>query len=183
MRTAHTPMTAVELLRMPDDGFRYELVRGELRRMPPAGSEHGVVTMNFGTLLNVYVKANALGVVFGAETGFKIASNPDTVRAPDVAFVHRDHVPASGIPREFWPGPPDLVAEVISPSDTYTAVEEKVNDWLDAGVRMVIVLNPRSRTVAIYFSATDVRRLTEADILTGGDIVPGFACRVAELFV
>jgi Uma2 family endonuclease len=183
MGTPATETTAIELSTMPDDGFRYELVRGELRRMPPAGSEHGVVAMNFGTLLNVYVKANALGVVFGAETGFKIAANPDTVRAPDVAFVQREHVPVTGIPREFWPGAPDLVAEVISPSDTYADVEEKVKEWLDAGVRMAIVLNPRSRTVAVYLSYTEVRRLTEADILTGGEVVPGFACRVSELFI
>lgn len=182
MSTTRTLTTADELLIMPDDGFRYELVKGELRRMPPAGSEHGAIIMNLGISLGQFVKANALGVVFSAETGFKIASDPDTVRAPDLAFVRHDRIPESGIPKEFWPGAPDLAAEVISPSDTYTEVEEKVIDWLNAGTRLVLVVNPRTRTVTVYSSHTEVTRLTESDLLTGGEIVPGFACRVSELF-
>jgi Uma2 family endonuclease len=183
MSTTHTPATAGELFVMPDDGFRYELVRGEIRRMPPAGSEHGAVIMNIGTPLDQFVKAHGLGVVFGAETGFKIASDPDTVRAPDLAFVRRERIPEEGIPRGFWPGAPDLAVEVVSPGDTYTEVEEKVHDWLNAGTRMVLVLNPRTRTVAVYTSHTDVVRLTESDTLDGGEVLPGFTCRVAELFI
>jgi Uma2 family endonuclease len=182
MSTTPTLTTADELFMMPDDGFRYELVRGEARRMPPAGSEHGAVIMNIGTPLDQFVKAHSLGVVFGAETGFRIASNPDTVRAPDLAFVRRERIPEAGIPKEFWPGAPDLAVEVISPSDTYTEVEEKVNDWLDAGTRLVLVLNPRTRTVTVHTSRTNVTRLTEADLLTGGEVLPGFTCRVSELF-
>jgi Uma2 family endonuclease len=183
MSTTTTLTTADELFMMPDDGFRYELVRGEVRRMPPAGSEHGAVIMNMGTPLDQFVRAHDLGVVFGAETGFKIASEPDTVRAPDLAFVRRERIPAGGIPRGFWPGAPDLAVEVVSPGDTYTEVEEKVNDWLNAGTRMVLVLNPRTRTVAVYTSHTAVERLTDSDTLDGGEVLPGFACRVAELFV
>jgi Uma2 family endonuclease len=183
MGTTTTFTTADELFMMPDDGFRYELVRGEVRRMPPAGSEHGAVAINIAVVIAQFVKAHDLGVVFGAETGFKIASEPDTVRAPDLAFVRRERIPAGGIPRGFWPGAPDLAVEVVSPGDTYTEVEEKVNDWLNAGTRMVLVLNPRTRTVAVYTSHSDVVRLTESDTLEGGEILPGFACRVAELFV
>jgi Uma2 family endonuclease len=183
MSTTPTLTTADELFMMPDDGFRYELVRGEIRRMPAAGSEHGAVIMNIGTPLDQFVKANSLGVVFGAETGFKIASEPDTVRAPDLAFVRRERIPEEGIPRGFWPGAPDLAVEVVSPGDTYTEVEEKVHDWLNAGTRMVLVLNPRTRTVAVYTSHTDVVRLTESDTLDGGEVLPGFTCRVAELFI
>jgi Uma2 family endonuclease len=183
MSTTHTLTTADELLVMPDDGFRYELVKGELRRMPPAGSEHGAVIMNIGTPLDQFVKAHGLGVVFGAETGFKITSDPDTVRAPDLAFIRRERIPTEGLPRGFWPGAPDLAVEVISPGDTYTEVEEKVSDWLDADTRMVLVLNPRSRTVTVYTSHTDVVRLTESDTLNGGGLLPGFTCRVADLFI
>jgi Uma2 family endonuclease len=182
MSTTHTLTTADELLVMPDDGFRYELIRGEIRRMPPAGSEHGAVVVNIAVVVAQFVKAHGLGVVFGAETGFKIASEPDTVRAPDLAFVRRERIPEGGIPRGFWPGAPDLAVEVVSPGDTYTEVEEKVHDWLNAGTRMVLVLNPRTRTVTIYLSHTDVVRLTEADTLDGGEVLPGFSCRVAELF-
>lgn len=183
MSTTPTLATADELFMLPDDGFRYELVRGELRRMPPAGSEHGAVIMNIGTPLDQFVKAHRLGVVFGAETGFKIASDPDTVRAPDLAFIRRERIPAEGIPRSFWPGAPDLAVEVISPGDTYTEVEEKTSDWLNAGTRLVLVLNPRTRTVTVHTSPTDAIRLTDSDTLHGGDLLPGFSCRVAELFV
>lgn len=139
--------------------------------------------MNCGLLLGQFVKANSLGVVFGAETGFKLASNPDTVRAPDPGSVRRERIPEGGIPRDFWPGAPDLAVEVISPCDRYTDVEEKVNDWLDAGTRMVMVVNPRTRIVTVYRSHTDVARLTESDFLSGDEVVPGFTCRASELFV
>jgi Uma2 family endonuclease len=182
MSTTHTLTTADELFLMPDDGFRYELVKGELRRMPPAGSEHGAVIMNIGTPLDQFVKAQGLGIVFGAETGFKIASDPDTVRAPDLAFIRHERIPAGGLPRGFWPGAPDLAVEVISPGDTYTAVEEKVSDWLKAGTHMVLVLNPRTRTVTVYTLPTGVVRLTESDTLSGGELLLGFTCQVAELF-
>jgi Uma2 family endonuclease len=155
MSTAPILATADELSVMPDDGFRYELVKGEVRRMPPAGSEHGAVAINIAVVIAQFVKAHGLGVVFGAGAGFKIASDPDTVRAPDLAFVRRERIPEAGVPRGFWPGAPDLAVEVISPGDTYTEVEEKVNDWLNAGTRMVLVLNPRTRTVTVYSSHTE----------------------------
>ena len=180
MSTTPTLATADELFMMPDDGFRYELVKGEVRRMPPAGSEHGAVAAHVAAVIAQFVKADGLGVVFGAETGFKIASDPDSVRAPDLAFVRRERIPEVGVPRGFWPGAPDLAVEVISPGDTYTEVEEKVNDWLNAGTRMVLVLNPRTRTVTVYTSHTDVVRLTDSDTLDGGELLPGFTYQVAE---
>jgi Uma2 family endonuclease len=183
MSTTHTMATADELFMMPDDGFRYELVKGEVRRMPPAGSEHGAVAAHVAAVIAQFVKAHGFGVVFGGGTGFKIASDPDTVRAPDLAFVRRERIPEAGVPKGFWPGAPDLAVEVISPGDTYTEVEETVNDWLDAGTCMVLVLNPRTRTVTVYTSPTDVVRLTDSDTLDGGELLPGFTCRVAELFV
>jgi Uma2 family endonuclease len=183
MTTTLQRSTASELFEMPDDGFRYELVKGELRRMSPSGSEHGATIVNITVLLGQHVKANKLGVCFGAETGFKIASDPDTVRAPDVAFVSRERIPETGIPRKFWPGPPDFAVEVLSPGDTRREVDEKVADWLDAGARAVWVINPKRRDVTAYRSMTDVTRLSEGDELDGGGVVPGFRCRVSEIFV
>ena len=182
MSITRTLMTADELLRMPDDGYRYELVKGELRSMAPAGSEHGQIALQFGFQLLQYIKANHLGVVFAAETGFKIATDPDTVRAPDAAFVRRDRIPETGLPKGYWPGAPDLAVEVISPGDIYGEVEEKVNEWLDAGTRMVIVANPRNRTLKIYRSRTDVIILDDSDELTCDDVIPGFVVKVSELF-
>lgn len=182
MTTQTRPITADDLLRMPDDGFRYELVEGNLREMAPAGHQHGRIAINVSTPLAQHVKANNLGVVYAAETGFKLASNPDTVRAPDVAFVRRERLESVGDSEGFWPGAPDLAVEVVSPGDRYTDVEEKVFDWLDAGARLVIVANPRKRLVTVYRSLTDVVVLTEADVLDGGDVVPGFAMPVKDIF-
>jgi Uma2 family endonuclease len=182
MSTTKTLMTADELLYMPGDNYRYELIKGELIRMALAESEHGITVANITVSLGLFVKAHALGVVFGAGTGFKIASDPDTVRAPDVAFIHRDRIPESGLPKGYWPGAPDLAVEVILPGDTYTEVEDKVHQWLDAGPHMVIVANPRNRTLKVHRSRTEVTLLMEGDELDGGDIVPGFKVKVSELF-
>src|SRR5215210_8720215 len=138
-------VTVDELLHMPYDGFRYELVRGDLRRTNPAGNVHGRVTMSLAWRLARYVEENQLGAAYAAETGFRLSSNPDTVRAPDVAFVSRDRIEAIGETEGFWPEAPDLAIEVVSPGDGYTDVEEKVFAWLDAGTKMVVVINPRQR--------------------------------------
>jgi Uma2 family endonuclease len=129
-----------------------------------------------------HVEANDLGVVFAAETGFRLASDPDTVRAPDVAFVIKTRVEEVGEFEGFWPGAPDLAVEVISPGDSYTEVEEKVEEYLQAGARAVWVVDPRRRTITVYRSLTDITILTENDTLEGGDLIPGFSCRVAEVF-
>jgi Uma2 family endonuclease len=182
MSTATQLLTAEDLLRMPEDGHRYELVKGELTKMPPAGNIHGKRTMRLGWRLARHVEANDLGVVFAAETGFRLASNPDTVRAPDVAFVIKTRVEEVGEFEGFWPGAPDLAVEVISPGDSYTEVEEKVEEYLQAGARAVWVVDPRRRTITVYRSLTDITILTENDTLEGGHLIPGFSCRVAEVF-
>ncbi|MDQ3459237.1 MAG: Uma2 family endonuclease [Deinococcota bacterium] len=182
MTTRTRPVTAEELLMMPDDGFLYELLRGELRKMSPAGHQHGKVAMRIGWRLARHVVANDLGEVYAAETGFKIASNPDTVRAPDVALVSRPRVEAVGDVEGYWPGAPDMAAEVLSPEDTYTELEEKVVEWLSAGTCMVIVLDPRKRTATVYRSLTDIVILSEERALDGGEVVPGWTVPVAELF-
>ncbi|HVF43174.1 MAG TPA: Uma2 family endonuclease [Pyrinomonadaceae bacterium] len=183
MTTTLQRSTANELFEMPHDGFRYELVKGELRRMSPSGSEHGAIIINISVLLAYYVRSKKLGVCFGAETGFKIGSDPDTVRAPDVAFIRRERIPESGIPKKFWPGAPDLAVEVLSPGDTRREVDEKVEDWLEAGTRAVWVINPKRQSVSVYRSMADVTRLSEGDELGGGEVVPGFRCGVSEIFV
>jgi Uma2 family endonuclease len=182
MDVVRQQVTADELLHMPEDGFRYELVRGELRRLPLAGNVHGRVAVSVAWRLARHVKENRLGHVYAAETGFRLATNPDTVRAPDVAFVSRDRVEAVGEVEGFWPEAPQLVVEVISPGDSYADVEEKVFDWLDAGTKMVVVINPRQRSATVYKSPTNITALAEADVLDGGDIVPGFELEVREIF-
>jgi Uma2 family endonuclease len=182
MDVVRQQVTADDLSLMPDDGFRYELVKGELRRMNPAGNVHGRVTMSVAWRLAQYVEENQLGTVYAAETGFRLASDPDTVRAPDVAFVSRARVEMVGEVEGFWPEAPDLAVEVVSPGDSYTDVEEKVFDWLDVGTKMVVVINPRQRSSTVYKSPTDIIALAEADVLDGGEIVPGFELAIREIF-
>jgi Uma2 family endonuclease len=173
--------TAEDLAQMPDDGHRQELVRGEVRAMPPAGHEHGRITTRLTWRLAQHVEAQDLGAVYAAETGFKIASDPDTVRAPDAAFVSKARLEAVATKRGYWPGAPDLAVEVVSPDDTYVDVQDKVDDWLEAGARMVIVVNPHRRTVAVH-RPTGITVLAESDDLEGADVVPGWTVPVRELF-
>lgn len=175
-------LTADDLTKQPDDGTRYELVKGVLRKMPPAGFEHGICAAEIGSRLNVHVRTHQLGYVCGAETGFKIAQNPDTVRAPDAAFVRQASIERQGIVKGYWEGAPDLAIEVISPGDTYAEVAEKVEEWLAAGCAMVWVINPRRETVEVYRSNEDFTVLRGTDTLAGGDVVEGFQCQVQDIF-
>ncbi len=177
-----TRVTAEQLLSMPDDGHRYELVAGELRKMTPASWRHGAVGGNLRSRLGQYVLQRELGQVFLAETGFLIARDPDTVCAPDIAFIRKERLEGDLPEEAFWPGAPDLAVEVVSPGDTTGEVDEKVRSWLDAGAGMVWVVNPQWRSVTVYRSATDIKTLTEKDELDGEDVVPGFRCRVGEIF-
>ena len=183
MTTQTKLMIAEELFNMPDDGYhRYELVRGELRTMAPPGAYHGKSATRVGRSLADHVDENDLGEVYIAEVGFLIGSNPDHVRAPDVAFVRREREEEVGEIHGYFPGPPDLAIEVISPNDIYREVDEKVQDWLDAGTRMVIVINPRRRDATVHLPNEDPVTLTEEDILDGGDVVPGWTMPIREIF-
>ncbi len=116
-------MTVGELLALPDDGKRHELVEGELREMPPAGARHGDAAAALTILLGQHVRAHRLGRVLAAETGFRISRNPDTVRAPDISFVSRERVPPDGPPEGYWELAPDLAVEVVSPNNTAAEVQ------------------------------------------------------------
>ncbi|MBV9211037.1 MAG: Uma2 family endonuclease [Acidobacteria bacterium] len=175
-------MTAEELARMPDDGFRYELVRGELQPMAPTGDEHGGVTMELAASLHQYVKLNNLGRVYAAETGFQLDSNPDTVRAPDIAFVSQERIQSTGRIQGYRSGAPDLAVEVLSPGNTKREITEKVKEYFAAGARLVWIVNPKLKTVTVYRSLTDIDVLTEKDMLDGGEVVQGFQISVADIF-
>ena len=176
-------MTADELLAKPDDGFVYELIKGELIKVsPPPGHEHGLVAMNIAGPLFEYVKTKNLGNVYAAETGYLLEQDPDTVRAADVSFVSRKRIERAGTVKGYWKGAPDLAVEVISPSDTMGRIEGKVAKWLESGTRLLWVVSPKMRTVTVYRSLTEIAVLTDKDTLDGGDVVPGFQISVAEIF-
>ena len=180
-QTKRRLMTAEELLNMPDDGYRYELVRGELRKMAPTNDAHGDIAAHIHGSLYPYVRANNLGRTRIAESGFVLELDPDHVRAPDVSFVRRERIEAIGRQNRFWPEAPDLAIEVISPTDRYTEVNEKVADYLAAGTRMVVVVNPRNQTVNVHTPEGAIT-LTIDDTLDGGDVVSGWQMPVADIF-
>ncbi len=175
-------MTAEELFNLPDDGWRYELVRGELRRMPPTGMQHGQIAGLITQQLTAYVKSQNLGIVFTAEAGYRLAQHPDIVRAPDVSFIARERIPSEGVPTGYWPGAPDLAVEIVSPSDRFDDVVEKVAEYLAAGTRLVWVVHPRTQTVMVYRASGEVQLLRSHEELSGEDVIPGFTCLVSTLF-
>jgi Uma2 family endonuclease len=176
-----TLLTAEELLRMEDTRL-CELVKGEVIRMAPAGYGHGRLTMRIGILLERFIGPRNLGELLGAETGFIVSRDPDTVRAPDVMFVSKGRLSGEIDPDHFLPFAPDLAVEVVSPSNLWSEIEEKVEEYLEAGVRMVWIVNPRTRSITVYRSRSQVQILGAGDTLAGEDVLPGFNVSVAEIF-
>lgn len=175
-------MTAQELFEYSNEPYRQELVDGILYEMKPPGAMHGFVAAEIARLLVVHVRGAQLGIVFSSEVGFHLASDPDTVRGPDVSYVATERIPDTGIPVGYWPGPPDLAVEVVSPNDRRSNVEAKALGWLDAGTRAVVVLDPPVRTATVYRSRSDIRVLADDEPLDLDDVVPGFAPRTGDLF-
>lgn len=182
MTTTARLLTEDDLLRMPRASGRFELIEGELHAMSPTNSDHGATVLNLTGPLWLYVKRLKLGVVFGAETGFTIRKNPDTVLAPDLAFITQARVPAGGLPHKYFPGAPDLAVEVLSPSDTVLEVDEKVSSYLAAGTRLVWIVNSKARTVTVHERDQAARMLTDAQTLGGDPVIPGFTILVREIF-
>lgn len=174
--------TAEDLLTLPDDGSRYELVRGELIVMTPAGARHGKFASRLNRALGVYVEAHNLGEVYTADTGFVLQAAPDTLRAPDVAFVRRERIPPEGEPEGFWYLAPDLVVEIISPLETAQQVHAKVADYLRAGTRLVWLIYPDTQTAVEYRSFGQMQILEGDAMLDGGEALPGFRYPLAGLW-
>ncbi len=149
--------------------------------MSPAGFEHGRIIMRVGVPLGSFVEQHSLGLLTGAETGFQIARDPDTVRAPDVGFVLSERDPGEPV-KGYFQGAPDLAVEVLSPDDRASEVLAKVRDWLQAGCRRVWVVDPRARTVSVHRSPSEVAVLSESDTLTDEDLLPRFRLPVGEIF-
>jgi Uma2 family endonuclease len=182
MSVTSSVVTADELLRMPRGEVRRELVNGELRTMSPAGAVHSIVSGNIIGLLYQFVKRHKLGVVFGSDPGFWMASNPDTVRAPDAAFLSSKRFRQSDVVPGFMRIMPDLLAEVISPSDVRREAEDKIAAWLEAGVRVTWLVDPPSRTIVVQRADGPAETLGMGDTLTEPDLLPGFSAAVADVF-
>jgi Uma2 family endonuclease len=167
---------------MPKGRWRYELVRGELHVMEPTGIEHGRVASIVGALLFAHVRRTGSGVTLGAETGFVLESDPDTVRAPDAAFISRERYDRVGPTSKYWPGAPDFAVEVLSPGDRPGEVRKKLREWLAGGTVAVLVLDPAKRTATVHHSGCEARVYGLQDTLDLSDAVPDLRPTVAELF-
>jgi Uma2 family endonuclease len=179
--TVPTVLTAEELfyLNLPDK--QTELVRGRLIVREPPGYRHGLVTFAVAARIGEFVRANNLGVVVAAETGFKLFSNPDTVRAADAAFLRLDRAP-NPPPSGYLSLAPDLAVEVVSPSDRTGEIQAKVSDWLSAGSRLVWLIDPGRKRAIVYREDSSVDLLADQDALNGEDVLPGFACSLADVW-
>ena len=151
--------------------------------MDPSGSRSSLTTGRISRRLGSFVEAHALGLTGDADWGFKLTSDPDIVRAPDVAFVRVDRIPAEGVPPGFWPGAPDLAVEVVSPSDRIADVLEKVQDYLAFGTRLVWVVDPEARKAMIFRRDSPPEVVGPDGELNGEDLVPGFVLRLADVWV
>lgn len=178
MVTVSPRATEDDLRAAPDDGQKYELVDGALV-VSPAGTRHGLVGARLSARLTAFVEAGRLGYVVDSSTGFRLPGG--NVRLPDVAFIARGRFHDERIPEDFSDVPPDLAIEILSPSDRPRFVLDKVGEYLQAGVRLVWVIDPHHQSAAIYRSLNAVRQIASDGVLDGEDVLPGFRCRLAEV--
>jgi Uma2 family endonuclease len=182
VRASTMIMTAEEFLVYPVHDAKAELVRGELRVTPPPGGPHGVATYNLVFMLGDYVRQQRLGRVFGDGIGYELLRLPHTVRVPDASFVRADRLPPEGVHPGLLKFAPDLAVEVLSPSETASDLEEKLDDYTVSGTPLIWVIDPVRRTVMIVAADAPVRWLREGDTLDGGSVIRGFSCAVADIF-
>jgi Uma2 family endonuclease len=176
------PVTIAEFEKMPDppDGSRLELVRGEVIVMPPPKARHGIFCFRFARRLGNFVEDHKLGWVTTNDTGVVLERAPDTVRGPDVAFWNIARQPA--MPEGYFEIPPDLAVEVLSPGDRRADVRAKIREYVFYSVPLVWLVDPEARTVTVYRGSMRGIEWDEADELDGGDVLPGFTCKVADFF-
>jgi len=176
-------LTAEQLWQMPEvPGMRFELVDGELVEMPGAGVLHSIIAALVYRLIFAYAEERNLGIAFPDGLGYILHRRPDIVRIPDVSFVSNAHIPDGELPKGFWESAPDLAVEVVSPNDMAEDVHDKVHEYLEMGTRLVWVLWPKSRTVSVHTADEVSREFGLKDELDGGEVLPGFRVRVADLF-
>ena len=175
-------LTADDLLRLHSEGIRGELIRGVLWNTMAAGGEHGEIVVNMTLLLGNFVKQQRLGRLAASDVGVRLHRNPDTVREPDLAFISAERLSLDERVTGYYEIAPDLVVEIMSPSDSYVSVHDKACMWLSFGVRTVWVVNPELRSVEVHSAGPTLLRLTEDDTLDGADVLPGFSCTVKDLF-
>lgn len=182
MTTETELLTAEDLLRLHSKGVRGELTRGVLCRTMPTGVEHGKIVMTLGRLLGNFIAAGGLGTLIGSDAGVLLERDPDTVREPDVAFISAEQMPLDARVTTYSETIPELVVEIVSPSDDPDNVFNKARMWLSFGVRVVWVVHPETRNVDVHRPGHTVESILEDGDLDGHDVLPGFTCSVAAIF-
>ena len=177
------PWKVADLQALAGDENSFELVRGDLLMMAPASPVQGRFASRLNAALLVFVEEHDLGEVYTAEPGFLLQPDPEpTVRAPDVAFLRKDRIPPANEQEGFWPLAPDLVVEIISPTETAEMIQEKVQDYLNAGTQLIWLVYPKLKTVIEYRLAGEIRQMNVEDSLDGGETLPGFHYPLMDLF-
>jgi Uma2 family endonuclease len=174
-----SPATEADLRQMPDDGYKYELVDGEIIASP-SGFYSSAVATRISHLLQLYTDKNPVGLVAGADVGIRL---PDgNVRSPDASVVRIEKLPEGKPPITFGAFAPDLAVEVLSPSDSHRLVADKIGEYLQCGVSLVWLVDPEAKTVTVFRSLTDVQQLKSGDTITADPVLPGFSCAVDRFF-
>ena len=175
-------VTPDQFLHHPAANDRTELVRGHIQVMTPASAAHGLVSGTMFHLLAAHVRHHKLGACFADSTGYTLPNLPNTVRAPDASLVRRERLPANGVGTDFLEMAPDLAVEGLSPSESRAEVASKVEDYRVAGTPLIWLIDPATRTVTVICTAEADVTLGAGQVLTGGNVLPGFNCEVRELF-
>ena len=179
--TSTALMTAEDLLRLPRGYYRAELVNGELIKMSLPGLPHGRIALRLAAPLGQFVLEHGLGEAY-TEIGFKLTSNPDTVLGPDICFISKQRLEEMGEVTGYWPGPPDLAVEVLSPGDRSGKVNEKLSQWLGFGTKQVWIVDPKHCMVTVYRSPSDTTTFSGSDYLEAQDLLPGFRVSLDKIF-
>jgi len=174
-----SPATVDDLMRMPEDGYKYELVDGSIIASP-TGMYHSAVSARISHLLQAFLEEHPLGAVFSADVGIRLPGG--NIRSPDVTFVKVEKLPGGTPPAGYGDLVPDLAVGVLSPSDRARSVADKIGEYLEWGVPLVWLVDPAVKGVTVFRSLTDVQKLEAADTITAEPVLPGFSCPVSRFF-
>jgi len=180
--TSTALMTAEELLQLPDDDLRHELINGELITMPLPKLPHGRSATRLGLQLAQFVVENELGEVYISDVGFQLTWNPDTVVGPDISFISKERLEQAGDVKGYWQGPPDLAVEVYSPGYRPGKVRDRISRLFSVGTKQVWIVALKDSTVAVYRSESDITTFSGSDYLEAQDLLPGFRISLEKIF-
>jgi Uma2 family endonuclease len=173
------PVTIDDMYHMPKDGRKYELVDGEVV-VSPAGPLHSEIAIKIARIFATFLDGHPIGKVYGADAGMIFPTG--NLRSPDVSFVRMEKLPGGKSPVTFGKFVPDLAVEVLSPGDRPRQVADKIGEFLECGVPLVWVVDPRTQTVTAYQSLSNTQQFTAQDTISAEPILPGFSCLVSRFF-